>query len=179
MLCEAKGSLNHQRLSFGPLDCPCFPGPGLWVAPVELSATTPPGCWEVLLERRTGAQWLNYSGRAPTGMGDARAWDTSPPAFLAKPYCRLTLILLRNGKQRRRRGGWEKGGGGGGWRGRSQRLAFIPVESWPGDFAQGSPSIFPRRLAAPGLSRRRLHRHERSACPAPHFAGDILAKKVR
>lgn len=73
----------------------------------------------------------------------------------------------------------ERAGGGGGCRGRSQRLASIPVESWPGDFAQGSPSIFPRQLAAPGLSRRRLHKHERSARPAPHFAGDILAKKKK
>lgn len=76
--CAMQGERDSEppKTKFPTPGLPLLPWPGLWVAPVELSPTTPPGWWGVLLERRTGVQRLNYSGTAPIGMGDVWGMPT-------------------------------------------------------------------------------------------------------
>lgn len=82
VLCKARLDLQAR-----PLGYHCTPGPALLssVAPVELSTTIPPGCWEVRPERRIGpvSPLLRHNSHIWVGgcLGCSRARDTRLPSL--------------------------------------------------------------------------------------------------
>ena len=119
VLCKARLDLQAR-----PLGYHCTPGPALLssVAPVELSTTIPPGCWEVRPERRIGPVSPLLRHNSHIWVGGVLGVFSCPGHPLTKPQPNLTAAHPSPcyGVESRGEKEYEKDVGGGRWGGRSR-----------------------------------------------------------